>query len=113
MVDEQIFIEVGKRWVEMMMDPGKKTKNIRHPEWRKNPRDDFVSLIVASMFTVAAGIYAIAKGPSLQTGWCKFLLFKYLSPSFFLSFDGSFRIFYPVCRPLQSTVTVLGYLTYS
>jgi hypothetical protein len=25
MVDEQIFIEVGKRWVEMMMDPGKKT----------------------------------------------------------------------------------------
>jgi hypothetical protein len=30
MVDEQIFIEVGKRWVEMMMDPGKKTIEIRH-----------------------------------------------------------------------------------
>ena len=27
MVDEQIFIEVGKRWVEMMMDPGKNKKN--------------------------------------------------------------------------------------
>jgi hypothetical protein len=32
MVDEQIFIEVGKRWVEMMMDPGKKTKkNYKNP----------------------------------------------------------------------------------
>ncbi len=70
MVDEQIFIEVGKRWVEMMMDPGKKTIKIRHQKYRKNPRDDFVSQIVASMFTVAAGIYAFAKGPSLQTGWC-------------------------------------------
>jgi hypothetical protein len=29
-----------------------------------------VGNIVASMFTVAAGIYAFAKGPSLQTGWC-------------------------------------------
>ncbi len=38
MVDEQIFIEVGKRWVEMMMDPGKKTKKaikIHHQKWRK------------------------------------------------------------------------------
>jgi hypothetical protein len=70
MVDEQIFIEVGKRWVEMMMDPGKKTIEILHQEWSKNPRDDFVSRIVSNMFTVAAGIYAFAKGPSLQTGWC-------------------------------------------
>ncbi len=31
MVDEQIFIEVGKRWVEMMMDPGKKTILYRNP----------------------------------------------------------------------------------
>jgi len=71
MVDEQIFIEVGKRWVEMMMDPGKKTIEIRHqPGVEKKSARWFVSRIVASMFTVAAGIYAFAKGPSLQTGWC-------------------------------------------
>ncbi len=70
MVDEQIFIEVGKRWVEMMMDPGKKNIEIHHQEWRKNLRDNFVSRIGSSMFTVAAGIYAFAKGPSLQTGSC-------------------------------------------
>ncbi len=85
MVDEQIFIEVGKRWVEMMMDPGKKTKKaikIHHQEWRKI-REMILSVTLYQVRYVYCGgrHLCLCQGTLSANRLVLILLFKYLSPS--------------------------------